>query len=151
MKPEIRVEGLTALRKALKTVDVELEKEFREELKNSSVMSALVMDARARLTATIGKNLKRPARSTGRAAGSIRVTSDSRAVYIHGGKKAVPYYGWLDFGGVLKPSGRRKNTQRRPILRQGRGLYPAISAHRAAIGKVALDAAENLQRKAGLK
>jgi len=40
----------------------------------------------------------------------------------------VPYYGWLDFGGTLKPVGKRRNIQKRPVYKIGRYIYPAIYA-----------------------
>jgi len=54
-------------------------------------------------------------------------------VYVRTGKgrlpgPVVPYFGWLDWGGTLQPSGGRRNTITRPALKTGRYLYPAAYA-----------------------
>lgn len=146
----VAVEGFAETRKALKQFAAEAEKEFRDELKNSSVMYRIADNASVRIRTATGRNLKRPSRSTGRAAGSIRVQSTAKGVFLVGGKATVPYFGWLDFGGALKPEGRRKNRQSRPFLKKGRALYPAISKHRSELGAVAEDAMANARQKAGL-
>ena len=147
---EIRLEGFAELQRALKAAGADAEQEFREELKNSSVVYKMAANARVRLKTSTGKNLARPSRSTGRAASSIRVGSTAKGVYIAGGKGTVPYYGWLDFGGVLQPKGKRKNRQHRPVLKKGRALYPAINMHRSELAGVAREAMDNASQKAGL-
>lgn len=150
MRPEVKLEGFAELSKALKAAGDGAEKEFREELKNSSTMFAITADARRRQAAATGRNLKRPSRSTGQSAAAVRVSATAKGVYLIGGKASVPYYGWVEFGGALKPSGRRHNTQRRDFIKRGRSLYPAIEQHKPAIKGVALDAMENIKQKAGL-
>lgn len=76
-------------------------------------------------------------RSTGRAEGSLRTVMSGNRVAIVGGKKRVPYYGWLDFGGRLRAQGGRRNEQYRPRKKKGRYIYPAIDAKRKVVAKAA--------------
>jgi hypothetical protein len=57
----------------------------------------------------------------------------------------------LDWGGTLKPSGGRHNTQVRPRIKGGRYLYPAIHALRADTEREAREAFEDTARELGLK
>ena len=141
----VRFDEFASLQRALKQTGDDAERELRDELKNSSVMFQIVSDARALLTGSY-----RGRRSTGRAAASLRVGATTKGVYITGGKSTVPYYGWLDFGGDLKPSGGRRNLQKRPFKKRGRAMYPAIYKHRGDINMAAEDAIESSLRKAGL-
>lgn len=90
-----------------------------------------------------------PSRS-GRARGSVKSGVSGNVAYVQGGKKNIPYYGWLDFGGVLKPTGRRRNTQVRPVLRKGRFLYPTIEEMRPDIERDSVAAFEETKRELGL-
>lgn len=146
----VRIEGLKEVQRALKKYGDEAPKELREELKNSSATLKVVSDARRRLTEGIGKNLKRDSRSTGRAAASLRVLSNANGVFIVGGKGSVPYYGWLDFGGQLHPTGSRYNGQKRNFIKQGRAIYPAINENIHNLERAAEDAVARAKRKAGL-
>lgn len=82
----IRVEGLRELQAALKAFDGESQKALRVALNNA--VEGIASDARRRV----------PTRS-GKARASIRATSSQREARVSAGKKAVPYYGWLDYGG----------------------------------------------------
>ena len=119
----VHVEGIRELRTALRRTNPELLKELRTELKRAA--TPVANDARRRVNASI----KNRGRSTGRTRASIRVGVSGNKVYIAGGKSKVPYYGWLDFGGDLAPTGRRSNYQTRTKLKKGRFLYPAIDAN----------------------
>lgn len=134
---KIETTGIRELRKALRDTDPELVKEFRREFK--AVAEIVAADARSTM----------PARS-GRARGSVRAVSGGNTVYVKGGKATVPYYGWLDFGGVLRPSGRRRGTQFRPVLGDGRYLYPAIRRNRDRLIKAAEATFDRAARKVGL-
>jgi hypothetical protein len=145
----VKVEGLKELQRSLKKYGNDAPKEMRTELKVAG--ERVVNDARRRLQESIGKNLIRDSRSTGRAVGSLRVLSNAKGVFIVGGKAKVPYYGWLDFGGVLKPEGKRRNTQRKRVHKDsGRAIYPAINANMEHLRASADTAMGNARRKAGL-
>lgn len=133
----VSVEGLRELSAALRKVGPEHAKELRVEFKK--IAEIVARDARGRL----------PVRS-GRAAASLRATGDARGAAVIGGRKSVPYYGWLDFGGTLSPSGRRRNTQSRPRLKEGRAIYPAIRANRDELLEASVRSLDNAKRQAGL-
>ena len=137
---------------ALRKVDPALRKEFRARLK--AVGEHVAADAARRIRADVARPKVRKNRSKGRAARSIRAQLDTRGqtkVLVIGGKKVLPYYGWLDFGGELKAVGRRRNTQMRPIKKRGRYLYPAIDANRDRSIQAASRAVDDVLTKAGLR
>jgi hypothetical protein len=147
----VRIDGLKELNRALKKYSVDAQKELVAELKNSPATQKILRDAKQGIQSSIGKGPNGLSRSTGRAVGSLRVTSNMNGVFIIGGKARVPYYGWLDFGGVLKPSGGRKNTQRQHVfIKKGRGIYPAIDHNRAGLRNTAEEAMGRAKQKAGL-
>lgn len=113
--PGVYVTNLREVRAYLRKLHPDLLPVLRNELK-TAVTTTVVPSAKSRV----------PTRS-GAAAGSIRATSGGNTVYLVAGNAKAPYYGWLDFGGTLRPVGRRRNTQYRPKVTQGRYLYPAIA------------------------
>ena len=119
-RAEIRVEGLAELRRALKNAEqVDDMADLRDGLKRAA--GVVARDAQGRV----------PSR-TGRARGSVRAVSGGNKAYVAGGKKAVPYYGWLDFGSRSPRSGQSRSTG--PWANSGKGpkrgrfIYPAITA-----------------------
>lgn len=88
---------------------------------------------------------------TGAAAGSVRSSVTNKGAYVKEGNRSVPYVGWLDFGGTLKPTGRRRGTQYRSVFREGRYLYPTIMRMRPKIAEAAAWAVEMSARAAGWK
>lgn len=104
----IRVEGLRELQAALKRIDGESQKALRTAL--NAAVEDIAQTTRRRM----------PSR-TGKARASVRATSSQREARVSAGKKAVPYYGWLDYGGRV---GKSKSVVR-PFRKTGRYLYPA--------------------------
>lgn len=133
----VRVEGLAELRRALGGIDKALPKHLAKRLK--AVGERVAANARGRM----------PSRS-GRARSSVKAGTSGNTAHVQGGRKAIPYYGWLDFGGTLRPTGGRRNTQRRPKLKKGRYLYPAIDAMGPQIKSGASDAFSDTKRQLGL-
>lgn len=134
----VHVEGLKELRRALGQVDPALQKSLRGKLKTIGDKIA------GRAAAAMPKR-------TGRAAGAVKAGVSGNRAYVQTGKKSVPYAAWLDFGGTLKPSGKRHGTQVRPKVKGGRYLYPAIEAMRPQTELAAVDAFEEAARELGLK
>lgn len=135
----VRVDGLKELRRSLNRVDKELTKELRGEF--VKIGQRVASDAQRRV----------PVRS-GRARDSIRAGVSGNNAYVAGGKKKVPYYGWLDFGSRTP---RQGNTRRQgpwkgsgPGPKKGRFIYPAIEANRGHIERAALAAMEQAKRTA---
>ena len=133
----VHVEGLKELRRALGQVDPALQKALRGRLKR--IGERVADRARQRM----------PKRS-GRAAGSVKAGASGNNAYVQTGKKSVPYAAWLDFGGTLRPTGKRHNTIERPRIQHGRYLYPAIEEMRPETQRQAVEAFEQAARDAGL-
>ena len=87
---------------------------------------------------------------TGRAKGAVKAGVSGNNAYVQTGSRAVPWGPWLDFGGTLKPTGGRHNTIRRPRVKGGRYLYPAIGRKRQRITEAAAQALEDTGRELGL-
>ena len=119
---KLYIDGLKELRRALGQLDNEARIRLREDLKDAA--NIIARDASARVKRDVGRGSR--GRSTGRAASALRAVSRGNEVLIVGGKATVPYYGWLDFGGKLTKTGKRRNEQHRPIVKRGRYIYPAI-------------------------
>lgn len=120
----VRVDGLKELRRALNQVDKELTKELAAAFKE--IGEQVAVKARQDV----------PSRS-GRARASIRAGTSGNKAFIAGGKKRVPYYGWLDFGTRNPQSGQPRSVG--PWKRSGVGpkggrfIYPAIDDSRDMI------------------
>jgi hypothetical protein len=133
----VRVEGLAELRRALGRIDKTLPKHLRGKLKT-------VGDKVAALARS-----KMPSRS-GRARASVKAGVSGNNAYVQGGKASVRYYGWLDYGGTLRPTGNRRGTQHRPVVRKGRYLYPSIDEMRPQIVSGANAAFDLTKQELGL-
>lgn len=135
---EIQVTGLVELQRALKNLEPEVQKHLKSRLKKVGELVKRRVQS------------KMPVRS-GKARSSVRVGVTNTGAYVAHGKASAPYTPWLDFGGQLKPIGGRKNTQNRPVLREGRYLYPAIEETAPQTRAAALKAFEETAREVGLK
>jgi len=138
-RPEIRVEGLAELRRALRKAErVEDLGDLRDGLKRAAGIVA--RDAQGRI----------PSR-TGRARGAVRATAGGNTAYVVGGKASVPFFGWLDFGsrtprrGNPRSVGPWANTGKGPT--GGRFIYPAIDANERQIVEAVEDAVDRALRK----
>ncbi len=135
----VRVDGLKELRRALNKVDPTLTKELRGELK--AIGDDVAADAQRKV----------PVKS-GRARASIRAGVSGNNAYVAGGKKKVPYYGWLDFGsrnartGQPRSVGPWKGSGAGP--KGGRFIYPAIDGNRRNIETRAVAAMERAKDEA---
>ena len=134
---DVRVTGLRKLSRALKQIDPELQKAFKGDMK--VVAERVASRVRARVP-----------RRSGRAASSVKGGADMKSAYVQGGKKTVPYYGWLEFGGTLRPTGGRRNEIHRPVDRDGRYLWPTVTESRDESLKAAAEAADKAARDAGI-
>lgn len=137
----VHVEGLRELRKALGQVDPQLQKNLRGRLKKIGDKVA----TRAR------SKMPRSGKPHPHAADSVKAGVSGNNAYVQTGKASVPYAAWLDFGGTLKPSGKRHNTQVRPRIPGGRYLYPAINEMRPQTEREAVEAFNETAREVGLK
>lgn len=129
----IEANGLGAFRRDLKRIDPELDKTLRDDL--LAIGQEIASQAAGRVP-----------RRSGRAAGSIRAGVSGKKAYVAGGKKTVPYYGWLDFGSRTPKRGQPRSTG--PWAKSGAGpkkgrfIYPTIEDNRPKIEKKAVEAFE---------
>lgn len=149
---EINITGLRELRSALRKVDKTILPELREGLKDA--VNIVARDVKATMP-----------HKTGRAAASVRATAGGNTIYLKAGGARVPYYGWLDFGGKLPDKSvsgahamdggslthpvKKVRGGRRPKIREGRYIYPAIRRNTPQIIDKAGDAFDDAARKAG--
>lgn len=108
----IKITGLAEFNRNLRKLDSDLPKVLR--LAHNKSAQLIVDWAQPRV-----------ARKTGRAAGTVKAKSTRTASRVQGGSKAAPYYPWLDFGGRVGP----KRAVRRQFIKEGRYIYPALSAN----------------------
>jgi hypothetical protein len=104
----IKVTGLREFKNNLRALDRDLPKALRMAFNDA--VNIVVDDAKPGI----------PHRS-GRAAGSVKARSTQTAGRIKAGGNRAPYYPWLDFGGRVG----RRNSVRRPVIANGRYIYPA--------------------------
>lgn len=139
---QIETAGLRELHRALKQAEPQLQKQLSRDLKDAAEIVAA--EARSRV----------PSR-TGRAAASIRSGSAMKGAYVAGGKGSVKYYGWLDFGSRTPVSGNArsvgpwKGSGQGP--KQGRFIYPALTAKRDEVLAVVERAVEKSIKEAGFE
>jgi hypothetical protein len=137
----IEIDGHVQLSRALKKLEPELAATLKEELK--AVAELVATDARQRV----------PEKS-GRARGSIRAGADNKGPYVAGGKKAVPYYGWLDFGSRKPVKGHPRSYgpwfKSGPGPARGRFIYAAVDANEDEIYEAAVAAFMKARDAAGL-
>jgi HK97 gp10 family phage protein len=139
----IKVEGLSQLNRALKAIDaMDERKELRVALKAAAEVVA--QDAQRRT----------PVRS-GRARGSIRAGVTTKGAYVAGGKKSVPYYGWLDFGSRSPRSGNPRSVG--PWRgsgtgpKEGRFIYPALRSKYDEVVRLSAAAVERAINAEGFR
>ena len=129
IKAELQVQNLGQVSRALRAVG----KDAQGELKALGAEAANIVEADAKRRAPV---------RTGRLRNSIRSSGQARGAVVRGGKASVPYYGWIDFGGK-----RGKSSARRPFLKRGRILYPAIDARQDEVVEVYADGLRKIIKK----
>lgn len=137
-KVDVYVDGFKQLSKKLKDTEPALAKAFKVELK--AVAEKIAEKVRDKIPSI-----------TGTAAKSVKAGADAKSAYVKGGQKSVPYYGWLDFGGTLKATGKRYGVQRRTVEKKGRYLYPTVEESRDESLAGAREAFEKAARQVGLQ
>lgn len=113
MPNSIEVEGLRELSRTLRKLeDKELPKALKQTNKNAAEIVA--RDARAEVPVRSGK-LQR----------SIKATATARTGAVRAGSKAVPYAGWIEFGGVIRFV-EKAGEIHRPFIKDGRYMGQAL-------------------------
>lgn len=135
----IHVTGLKDLRRDLKKAErVEDLAEFRDGLKAAA---GIVADE-AQDLASVFSN---------RAADTIRPTAGGNTAYVKGGKAALPWYGWADFGSRTPVQGNPRSVG--PWAGSGKGpkrgrfIYEAIDRKAEAVSDAVAHAVDRALRK----
>lgn len=137
----VQITGLREVTRGFKALPAEVEKTYKKEL--IEIGEEILHDAQARM----------PVRSA-RALESMKAGADGKGAFVSGGKKKVPYYGWLDFGSRKPISGRPRSvgpwrgSGKGPV--RGRILYPAIDRKMPELEKRAHDAVDKAKRALSL-
>lgn len=116
MQPDIQVSGIADVQKALRSVSADLPRELRRINKEAADLVREAARSRA------------PHR-TGKLRDSIASRAEQRGASVKGGGARVPYFGFIDFGGSVG----RNNSVKRPFIRRGRIIYPAVNDKRDQI------------------
>jgi hypothetical protein len=135
----VKVLGLNTLQKRLAEAPGYEANEVRKELR--TVAQIVVEDAithmqssfvsGSRLDGTLEASLRTSASASKR--GMSVSVKEGNAGYGPPKDHTAPYAGWIEFGGDLKPTGKRRGTQHRPFVKQGRFLFPAAKRNTAAL------------------
>lgn len=143
------VKGLKEVRKALRDMDPELVKAFKQEFRK--VGEDVADDIRPTVPISDGKRRNGRRVAGGAARKSYKSTQSGTTTYVQmGSNTTAKYVPWLDFGGTLGPTGGRRNTQTRPFIKEGRYLYPGIARNDKNITEAAGKAFDWARRKAKL-
>lgn len=109
----VRIDGLAEFNRALRKIDRDAPKGLRIAMNDSA---KIIVDwARPRIP-----------RRSGRAMRSVKASSTRTRARVVGGGPRVPYYPWLDFGGITGASGVS-----RPFQTRGRYIYEGFFQNRA--------------------
>ena len=119
MPVRIEITGLKEFRKALRDADRQLPRELRKVFNTAG--QAVAREATPRIPEKSGKLAR-----------SVRARStQTEGRVVMGSPTRVPYAGWIEFGGNRK--GRGGGIARRPVVRNGRYLYPAYLRRQAEV------------------
>lgn len=128
------VGGLRDLNKALKAADLDAVDAMKAALK--AIAEGVAVDVRSRVP-----------HASGRAAASYKPRGGVKGAAIaYGGGKA-PYAPWLDFGGRV---GKARSVKR-PIVKGGRYLYPAIADNMEDVQAKVAEAISDITGRYGFK
>lgn len=130
----IRIEGLAEFNRNLRKIDADLPKTLR--LAHNEAGQLIVNYATPKVP-----------RRTGRAAGTLKTKSTRTSTRVQGGSKRVPYYPWLDFGGRVGP----RRSVRRPFIKEGRYIYPTLSANFVQFKTLLTEKLIDVARQAGVE
>src|SRR5690242_19296630 len=123
----VQIKGLREFRRDLKSLDAEVDKELRTELREGA------QDVLAEACSV-------SSRDTGRLAGSLRLSVTARKVSVY---SSLPYAGLLHWGGTIRPRGVPIVFPRTEFLRR------TAEDHADEIAENVADSVERAARSAG--
>lgn len=130
----VKITGLAEFNRNLRKLDSDLPKVLR--LAHNKSAQLIVDWAQPRV-----------ARKSGRAAGTVKAKSTRTESRVQGGSRTAPYYPWLDYGGKVGP----KKSVRRPFMKSGRYIYPALSANFDEFSKLLTQNLIDVAKQAGVE
>lgn len=130
----IVVDGLRDLGKALKAAEDGATHAMRDAFKE--IVQGVITDVRGRVP-----------HDTGKAAASYRARASATGAGIAFGGGKAAYLPWLDFGGRV---GRHKSVKR-PVIKGGRYLYPAITDNMHDVEEKVAKAIDTITSRYGFK
>lgn len=148
----VKILGINTLQKRLAAAPAYEANEVRKELR--TVAQIVIEDAISHMTPTFvsGSRLDqtledslRTSASASKRGMSVSVKEGS-AGYGPPKDHSAPYAGWIEFGGDLKPTGKRRGTQSRSFVKEGRFLFPAAKRNTDKLIAGIEDALERLAK-----
>lgn len=130
----VTVTGLRDLSKAFKALDTDAVDAMKAALK--AIAEGVAADVRSRVP-----------RRSGRMAGSYVPRGSVKGASIAFAGTRAPYAPWIEFGGSV---GKARSV-RRPVVKGGRYLYPAIDDNMADVEQKVADAISDLTSKYGFR
>ncbi len=139
---EVRVEGLAELRRALRRAEqIDDLAVLRDGLKKAA---GVVADEAARRASGFSR----------RAAATIRPVSGGNRAYVVGGKAALPWFGWADFGSRNPRTGQSRSVgpwaNSGPGPDRGRFIYAALDARERQVVSLVEEAVSDALRRLDL-
>lgn len=125
----VRIDGLREFQRALRRADKDMPKQLRHEW--NDIAEDVAAEARSRV----------PVRS-GALRESIRPQSQQRYGQVVMGRAAVPYAGWIEFGG--------RRPHERDFVKAGRYLFPVADEMEQEIRRRSERMVDKLATRAGL-
>lgn len=138
----ISAADLRKISRDLRAFEPELQKELAKTWRETAKTASTTARNRIRapyVYGTGGEPKTRAHKGHGkRASSGITAGADNLGPFVRMSRKSSPHLRWLEFGGDLKASGRRRNTQSRERKPWGRFTYPAVFATRPEMTRRAL-------------
>jgi hypothetical protein len=138
---KVEVRGLRELGSAFKAVDAGLPKELK----------GAFLGIAQRVVGVAQQKMKHV---SGRSQSSVKPQASARGAAISFGGSAAPYEPWLDFGGSVgrgHVDRRGGGAIKRPIVKGGRYVYPAIAEEHEFIVHQVNEAIETVAKHAGFE
>lgn len=130
----IKISGLAEFNRNLRKLNADLPKALR--LAHNEAAQLIVDYAKPRVP-----------KKSGRAAGSVKAKSTRTESRVQGGSKRVPWYPFVDFGGNVGP----QKSVHRPFIKEGRYIYPALSANYDRFAELLTEKLIEVARQAGVE
>jgi len=134
----VRIIGLREFHKSLK--ELSDDNTWTKQLREANKAAAEIIAVRARTLAPV---------RTGKLRSSIRSLASQKSASVAGGGARVPYFGWIDFGGIIRFKKKRGGIKR-PFFTKGRIIYVALADRSQEAVNEYAEAVSDLIKRSGL-